>query len=837
MATTSAVTPNQGRWIPSTCGMCLHGCGIKVYVENGVALKIEGDPTNPDNMGKLCPKGNAGLSRLYDSTRVLHPMKRTNPKKGLHEDPRWVQISWDEAYEIVARELGKVRNDDPRKLLCSLGDFQRILFWGWPAVFGSPNFFTSLGNYCGGSYHPVNGSVDGSFAAINDYEYCNYWIQIGSGDGFSSHLHLSGSAKRMADARMRGMKVVSLDPRCSIASAKADEWIPILPGTDRAFVLGMAHVLIHELGRYDREFLRDRTNAPYLVKEDGDFLRDEGGKAQVWDLCANAPRAWDEVRSDSMALDGTYSHDGKKVRTGFQVWKDILLENTPEKMSEITTVPASTIRKIAKEFVEAAEIGATIEIEGKTYPYRPAALNYYRGSQSHGNGLFDNMTYKLFNMLVGNIDVPGGHLGVPLDHRGFFVSPGEDGMLKPEPHQLHPAPAFKYPPDSTHLIEWFPIGFDAGQLNAETLLNPERFGLDYSPEAMLVYHSNPWWNMPETDKIEEIFRRMKFVVAIEIQETESTQWADVFLPDQTFLESTLLNCLEPPAVTGHSLRQPVVKPLGDTRDAYEILTELSERLGFRDNWNDLLNVVCGFTAKPKYLLDPDKRYSVEEFWDDYARSVYGEARGLDWFKEHGHAVRYRTPEETYMPYGKLRIPFYFEFIKRTGDEMRQKFSEVGLKDWPLDNYMPLPFWKNSQVIEDGKAGYEYFAITFKESLHTFADTMVLPWLSEVSEKDPIHGGILINSSTARKLGFKTGDQVRLSSPAGNIEGGVQVVEGIHPQVFGVSNAITRSVVTNKKLKTGGTHFNRLLTGSMKYTDSATGGLESTARVRVERVKR
>ena len=243
---------SRDQWISSTCGMCLHGCGIKVFVENGVALKIEGDPTNLDNLGKLCPKGNAGLARLYDPKRILKPMKRTNPKRGSDVDPGWVEIEWEEALDITARELGKIRGEDPRKLLTAIGDFQRIVLWGWPSVFGTPNTFSTIGNYCGGSYHPVNGMVDGAFAAINDYEYCNYWIQIGSGDGFSSHLHVSGSTKRMADARMRGMKVVTLDPRCSVAAAKADEWIPIVPGADRAFVLGMAHVLVHELKRFDR---------------------------------------------------------------------------------------------------------------------------------------------------------------------------------------------------------------------------------------------------------------------------------------------------------------------------------------------------------------------------------------------------------------------------------------------------------------------------------------------------------------------------------------------------------------------------------------------------------
>jgi len=106
MAMAQAV-PVESKWIPSTCGMCLHGCGIKVFVQDGVALKIEGDETNPDNLGKLCPKGNAGLSRLYDPARVRKPLKRTNPHKGPGVDPKWVEISWDGIWEQGDTEIQK----------------------------------------------------------------------------------------------------------------------------------------------------------------------------------------------------------------------------------------------------------------------------------------------------------------------------------------------------------------------------------------------------------------------------------------------------------------------------------------------------------------------------------------------------------------------------------------------------------------------------------------------------------------------------------------------------------------------------------------------------------
>ena len=481
--------------------MCLHGCGIVVRIEDGVVTKIEGDPTNPDNMGKLCPKGNVGMLRLYDPKRVKAPMVRTNPRKGPDEDPGWKEISWDEAMDIVTAKLKPIRDSDPRKLLVASGDFQRIFNWAWPAAFGSPHFFSTVGQYCGAAYHPINGITDTSFAVVNDYEYCNYWLQIGSGDGFSSHLHLSGSAKRMADARMRGMRVVTVEPRMSPAAAKADEWIPILPGTDRAFILGVMHSLVLEHGLYDREFLASRTNAPYLIGPNGSYVLSADGKALVWDAASGHAREWDDPELGELALEGRYTVDGVSCAPGFQLFLDMIWEHPPERMEEVCTVPAATMRRIAKELGEAACIGETIELEGKIYPYRPAAVNYYRGAIAHKDGGEDSMALKMANTLLGNIDVPGGHLGVPLDIRGFFIEPGEHGMLKPNPHILHPPVPFKFPADSLQMMEWFPLGMDAGHIAVDAVLHPERYRLDYKPEVLLTYHSNPVWNMPAQQKV------------------------------------------------------------------------------------------------------------------------------------------------------------------------------------------------------------------------------------------------------------------------------------------------------------------------------------------------
>ncbi|MAH21836.1 MAG: hypothetical protein CMO12_03385, partial [Thaumarchaeota archaeon] len=69
--------------VKSTCYMCYNCCGIRVKRVNGVAMKIEGDPENPQNRGKLCAKGNAALMSLYNPYRVTKPLRRRNPEKGI----------------------------------------------------------------------------------------------------------------------------------------------------------------------------------------------------------------------------------------------------------------------------------------------------------------------------------------------------------------------------------------------------------------------------------------------------------------------------------------------------------------------------------------------------------------------------------------------------------------------------------------------------------------------------------------------------------------------------------------------------------------------------------
>ena len=107
----------------SACRMCGNKawCTVIVTIQDGVVVKVEGDPSNPISQGKLCSRGQAAIFNLYNPYRVKAPMKRTNPRKGLDQDPGWVEISWEEALSTVAERLRKIREEDPTEICPHVG--------------------------------------------------------------------------------------------------------------------------------------------------------------------------------------------------------------------------------------------------------------------------------------------------------------------------------------------------------------------------------------------------------------------------------------------------------------------------------------------------------------------------------------------------------------------------------------------------------------------------------------------------------------------------------------------------------------------------------------------
>ncbi|WP_457552287.1 molybdopterin-dependent oxidoreductase, partial [Desulfobacula sp.] len=109
----------EDKWVNTTCGVCYCGCAAKVRVVNGVPVKVEGikDSTMGGDGSGLCGKGTAGLMYYHDPNRIKKPLMRTNPEKGIGVDPKWKEIEWDEALEIISTKMKKIMEDDPNKIL------------------------------------------------------------------------------------------------------------------------------------------------------------------------------------------------------------------------------------------------------------------------------------------------------------------------------------------------------------------------------------------------------------------------------------------------------------------------------------------------------------------------------------------------------------------------------------------------------------------------------------------------------------------------------------------------------------------------------------------------
>lgn len=841
-------------WIPTVCYGCYNACGVKANVVNGVVLDIVGDPDNPGSLGHICAKGKARIRDLYDPARVLSPMRRTNPKKGIGVDPQWKPITWEEALELLANRLQAVRTTDPRKLVIAHFDLVAApVVRAFATAFGTPHSnWSSAGLFCGMGSHAINMLINGAYNSEIDFENCQHTVLVGTQMGFMVDSNAQATTHGMARARARGMKLTVVDPVCGTAASKADTWLPLIPGTDGAFALGIVNVLLNELGVYDAAFLRVRTNATYLVGPDGRYVRDKATEAPlVWDTDKNLSLPFDQVNSQRAALEGSFVVNGVEARPAFVLLREHVAHYTPETVERITDIPADKLRKLARDLAEDARIGTTVTIDGKELPYRPIAVNFKMGAVGHKHGMATAFCLHLINIVLGAIDVPGSFLGVNPVGPSWKPEVGRDGMLIAAEHVRSlfgynsPFPgASVRAPESLSLQELFPVAVGGRVMYPFTILHPEEFGLDFVAEVLIHCRVNLMMSTVEPAKIGEALARVPFMVSFATHVDETAEFADLVLPDAHDMERhDLFPANHPyaflvpgPGVWYGARRQPVVKAAGEARHWGDVLLDLAYRMRFGDELNQVCNAL--FRLEGGAALAADAKVAVSDIAERQIVAYAGDAAS-EVGRVNGsgtHRLRQKTVEEAYPgPWIEPRFPIYMEHLIALGEQVKQALAGRRAH-WDTSDYVPLPGWKPSAAHEENDGKYDLFGVTYKLPFHALALSSQNPWLADLADRHPYAFRLLIHPSAAAKRGIQDRDKVSVTSRVGSITGEVCLTEGIHPKAVAIAVIAGHWAKGLPVARGRGMHFNSLVPLDLENVDKLSSAFDSKVKVCVERVR-
>ncbi len=236
----------------SACDMCFNKCGLIARVQNGVVKKLDPNPKYLKSRGMLCARGNAGLDQLYNPDRLKYPLLR----KGARGEGKWQRLSWDQALDHAAEQMERIAKKYTRcgMLFMAGTDTQSTFVHRFAEVYGSYNVISHESN-CLLSRNRAFLDTFG-VVPIPDTLNCKYLVLAGA-NRFEALV--TPDSMDIVTAMENGCKLVVLDPRFTKTAALAHEWHAIKPGTDMAFFLALAQVLVSEK-LYDQKFVAERTS-------------------------------------------------------------------------------------------------------------------------------------------------------------------------------------------------------------------------------------------------------------------------------------------------------------------------------------------------------------------------------------------------------------------------------------------------------------------------------------------------------------------------------------------------------------------------------------------------
>ncbi|MDR2837789.1 MAG: molybdopterin-dependent oxidoreductase, partial [Azonexus sp.] len=649
---------------------------------------------------------------------------------------------------------------------------------GFTKAFGTPNMVHRT-TACEAARHVADELTWAGGGILPDLKHSKYMLNFGSNyyEGEQASRWLDWQTMQSVD---QGLKTVVIEPRLSVTAAKANEWVPVRPGKDVVMILAMARLLI-EANTIDEPFLVEYTNAPQLVDEAGVILKDKDGKTPlVWDTVTNSAKPY--VEGVKPALKGSYSHEGKTCRTAFQVLADSLKDITPEYAEQVADVPAATIVRLAQTFAKEARIGETIELDGQKLRHRPAVLYTFRGLSAKEHGVQGWRSGLIVNMLVGNIDAVGG-----------LMLEGAYGRA-----QYFDISKCEYPPNRADLAQsvFFPYAnHHIAQTPNLVVQDPQAYGLPYTPEMQIYYGTNRPVSVPDSWRQ---FKGMEktFNVVIDIVMTESAWYADVVLPDKTYLESWhWAPTRGTPEAKHMAIRQPMCNPFKLEQDAFSIVQELAKRLGIRDKFAEENNKAWGLKdVKFEPGRDYSQRETVEILWADKTKKDFSVAleQGFVGAKANtkgkylgGVEAKFKGPDKAKMKlYADQLIDTYY---KAEGIVKKNNLSSFDLAKLRIA-YSPLPIREHAFPTPHREAAdYPFYVITHKRMYrYQTGNTTNNVILNQALGPDAATNHITINRATGKKLGLKDGDTVVIETRIGKVKGAARLVEGIRPDTIAVS---------------------------------------------------
>lgn len=760
------MTSKQDKEIRTTCSMC--GLQHPIICEKpyGVFSKVRSDTDHP-NSGHLCEKALAGPEMVYHPDRLNYPLKRTKPKGS--PDAGWVRISWEEALDTTAKRLSEIKE--------KYGAESILLAATAPVaggMQGNVSFMHRFGHCLGTPNRAETGSVSCGFCreVLSVHTFGVPWEVPPWGNlimlspwqpelencaclivfGYNVTEVENEVYYRMMEARKRiGTKIIAIDPRRTQFADNADMHMVPRPGTDGAIAMSMINVMLsREL--YDKEFVRDWTNGPFLVRTDNGAImtgkdissRGSSDKYIIWDELTGSPVIYDpatvsyESANAVPALMGSYTlklADGKKMeaKTALQLLAERAARYTPEAVEKISWVPA-------KDIEQAAIWMATL---------KPSAFLSFTGVEQNTNAAQTNRAIHVMYTLTGNFDSPGGNVVYPFPPSYVNDCEGNE-FLSPE--QKAKRLGSKERPLGACQTGYI-THYDAYQAILTGKPYPLKGGIAFGASHLSV----------GTDALKglEAYSKLEFLAATEVFMTPTAAaCADIVMPATSGWETTTVTACEAPLyVFPHSTvllyRGPIVSPLYERKADLAIICELAKRLGFADKFGDGDPEAC-----LRYKIAPSG-YTLEELKN--------------------------IPGGVYFP--NLEEPTHRKYAQRKPDtghyqgvRTPTKKLEIYSVTFRKHGYDPVPDYVEPMISPVSQPElakkYPLFLIDARRKWMVQSQYAQLPSI----RKNMPYAFVDIHPDTAEKYGIKDGDMVYIETMEGKITQQARVSNMIHPQV-------------------------------------------------------